>query len=97
MAKTMTSTQRHAAYRKAIRAFGRKMFFELKLNDPKKGNFLDWEPTGSHGMNELNHHVAKLRDAVMDGNITKISEYCADIGNIVMAIEKSPRIIQRNS
>lgn len=72
------------------------MLFELKLNDKKKGNFLLWEPTKIDGMSELDYHVQKLREAIAAGNLTSIQEYCADIGNIVLAIEKSPRIIQRN-
>lgn len=97
MAKTMTKVERHAAYKRQIKRFARKMLFELVMNDKQKGNFLDWHPTGPHAMSELEHHVVKLGTAIRDGNLTQIMEYSADIGNIVMAIEKSPRIIQRKS
>lgn len=92
MAKTMTMAERHKAYAWHIKRFTRKMLIELVKNDARKGNFLNWKPMAADGMSELDHHVVKLRAALKEGDPDTITEYCADIANIVMAIDKSPRI-----
>ncbi len=72
-----------------IEAFGLKMFRELKANDASKGNFLNWRPKRSNAQYELEHHFGKLTANIKCGKKHAISESCADLANVVMAIDGS--------
>jgi hypothetical protein len=74
------------AYMLAIERFGQRMFCELKANDARKGNFLDWKPGTNDAPSELGHHYHKLVIAIQKGKKHRISEFSADMANVVMAI-----------
>lgn len=76
-------------YRSAIEDFGKKMLAELESNDRAKGNFLAWKPTAEQGFSELEHHVIKLAAALDRKNPLAVTEHCADIVNICMAIDRT--------
>lgn len=76
-------------YLEAIEAFGRKMFRELRSNDPKKGDFMAWSPKKEDALSELTHHVMKLESALNLCKKMAVTEYCADLANVVMGIDSS--------
>lgn len=79
---------RHTAYSAVIRVFGDKMLRELIANDPQKGDFLAWRPGADQAGSELEHHFVKLIAALPTGQRKAISEHCADLANIALAIDR---------
>lgn len=76
------------AYRQAISEFSALMFRELSENVVKRGNFMNWYPTAEKAFAELDHHVFKLAGALGRNNPDRITEYCADIANICLGINR---------
>lgn len=79
----------HQGYMQMIEGFGLKMFRELKANDATKGNFLNWKPKKGEAVPELEHHFVKLTAALGGKKKHQVSESCADMANVVMAIDAS--------
>ena len=57
------------------------MEHELKTNKHKK-NWKSWNPSALEAIAEINHHVAKLADALVNNDSLKIKEHSADVANI---------------
>jgi hypothetical protein len=51
-------------------------------NNQHKGNWLNWFPTKEESLSELDHHVLKLKIALLNNNTENIKEYSADVANI---------------
>ena len=58
------------------------------LANAHKGDWLTWSPTEAVAMEEIYHHVGKLRNALLEKDRAKISEYTADIANLCMKIDE---------
>lgn len=82
-------TDQERRYLDLIGLFGQKMFRELKANDRKKGDFSEWLPDPPQAISELEHHFTKLICAINNGKKLEVSEYCADLANIAVAVDKS--------
>lgn len=76
-------------YYHQIQQFGGLMLRELMANNEKKGDFLKWYPAWDDAKSEMEHHVIKLIGALDKGDHALITEYCADIANTAMGINRS--------
>lgn len=76
-------------YQQMIEAFGLKMLRELRANDAEKGDFSTWKPQTAEANTELEHHALKLTAAINRKKKHEISESCADMANVVMAIDRN--------
>lgn len=66
--------------------FVMKMRKELDSN-AYKGDWREWQPTRESAMDDLEHHVAKLRAAIFrNGFWHPGQEYAADVANIALKI-----------
>lgn len=61
--------------------FIERMDIELKAN-AHKGNWGEWKPTKEEWLWEMQHHQAKLQDAIASKNKDTILEFSADVGNL---------------
>lgn len=70
--------------------FVKRMDLELCSNQARKGNWPDWHPNLNESESELKHCVVKLIDALqaIEHDPKQISEFCADVANIVMKIDE---------
>jgi hypothetical protein len=75
-------------YHQAICAFGSCMLAELMSNQ-RKGDFLKWRPGYQEALNDLDYHVKKLDLAMLSRNPGAVTEHCADIANICVAIHRA--------
>lgn len=89
---TLPFSRYSGGYLQIIMAFSHKMYAELAANDCQKGNFLTWKPSASDAISELHHHTGKLK-AILESPSPpvqpRVTEYCADIANTVMGIERT--------
>ena len=58
---------------------------ELQANRDQ-GDWNAWQPTPGQGVNEIEHHLEKLKGALASAKPEEVSEYAADIANIAMRI-----------
>lgn len=65
--------------------FVARMEKELQANI-HQGDWNAWLPSPGLGVNEIEHHLEKLKTALVSGNPEQVSEYAADIANISMRI-----------
>lgn len=65
--------------------FVARMEKELQANI-HQGDWNTWLPSPGLGVNEIEHHLEKLKTALVSGNPEQVSEYAADIANISMRI-----------
>lgn len=69
--------------------FIRRMEFEIHANrESGKGDWNSWQPDKLLLVSEMNWHLAKLIQAIKDGDAKKVSEYSADIANYTMKAEE---------
>lgn len=71
-------------YAKSINRFARVMQAELEINSETKGDFAKWAPTMEHLLSEIDHHVAKLKDALANKDKPAVTEFSADVANYMM-------------
>ncbi len=67
--------------------FVQRMESELQAN-AHKGDWRAWKPTALQALSELQHHEAKLMQALAIDDCEHIREFCADIANIAMKIDE---------
>lgn len=67
--------------------FVERMESELQAN-AHKGDWRAWKPTALQALSELQHHEAKLMQALAADDCEHIREFCADIANITMKIDE---------
>ncbi|MFY0655437.1 MAG: hypothetical protein JXR12_01535 [Neptunomonas phycophila] len=65
--------------------FIQRMETELQ-NNAHQGDWNKWTPTPGQGVDEILHHLEKLKAALVGANPDQVSEYTADIANIAMRI-----------
>lgn len=65
--------------------FIQQMENELQTN-ATKGDWNKWAPTPGQGVDEVEYHLEKLKAALVSANPEQVTEYAADIANIVMRI-----------
>lgn len=68
-------------------SFIKQMEFELQ-NNKHKGDWRQWNPTALQALSELQHHEAKLINALAIGDCERVREFSADIANIAMKINE---------
>ncbi|HLM61147.1 MAG TPA: hypothetical protein VK308_10100, partial [Pyrinomonadaceae bacterium] len=68
--------------------FIERMEAELLSNSAHKGDWISWLPDKLLLVAELNWHLAKLVQAIMDNDSSKVSEYAADIANYGMKADE---------
>lgn len=66
--------------------FIRKMDREI-INNNDQGVWATWCPSKQDGVDELIHHLEKLKHALINDDKVEVSEYSADIANIAMKID----------
>lgn len=66
---------------KLVSPFTMQMAAEIEDN-AYKGNWEEWIPTKEEWLWEMQHHQAKLQNAIADKDIDLIREYSADVGNL---------------
>lgn len=60
--------------------FMRRVREEIEANVPQKGPWEDWKPTSmAEILNELDHHTVKAHNAALEGNVSLLQEYAADM------------------
>jgi hypothetical protein len=57
-------------------------------NKGKKGDWREWQPDELFMVAEINWHVAKLVQALHQGDAAKVSEYSADVANYMMKADE---------
>lgn len=61
--------------------FIQRMEDELKAN-AHKGNWEEWQPNETQILNEMYHHMEKLKMAFVTKSLDEIKEYSADVANL---------------
>ena len=71
----------HEKYSALIKKLSNHQMTELEANE-HKGDFDHWRPNRFELVKELNHHLSKLRVAIMNHRHEEITEYSADVANL---------------